>query len=75
MLQTHLTNHVEQRLRGMQPAPIPDITITVTAQAVVGAFLALLQWWLEHELHLRPEQMDAYFRQLVLPGVQKVRAI
>jgi hypothetical protein len=43
--------------------------VTVTAQAVVGAFLALLQWWLEQEMPLSPEQMDDYFRQLVLPGV------
>jgi hypothetical protein len=72
MLRTHLCTHVEQRLRSMLPVPTSDITITVTAQAVVGTFLALLQWWLEEEMPLRPEQMDAYFRQLVLPGVQKL---
>ena len=72
MLRTHLCTHVEQRLRSMLPTSTSDMTITVTTQAVVGTFLALLQWWLEEEMPLRPEQMDAYFRQLVLPGVQKL---
>ena len=69
LLRAQLSAYVEQRLRAMLPAPVPDITVTVTAQAVVGAFLALLQWWLEQEMPLSPEQMDASFRQLVLPGV------
>ena len=70
LLRAHLSALVEQRLRAMQPAPVPELAVTVTAQAVVGAFLALLQWWLEKEMPLSPEQMDAYFRQLALPGVQ-----
>jgi AcrR family transcriptional regulator len=69
-LRGHLCQHVEQRLRRLLPAPTADLTIMVTTQAVVGAFLALLHWWLEQEMPLSPEQMDAHFRQLVLPGVQ-----
>jgi AcrR family transcriptional regulator len=72
LLRAHLTEYVERRLRGMLPASASAMTITVTAQAVVGTFLALLQWWLEQEMPLPPEQMDAYFRQLALPGVQKL---
>ena len=73
-IRTRLCEHVEQRLRTLVPAPVSDRTVTVTAQAVVGAFLALLQWWVEEELPLAPEQMDAYFCQLILPGVQKTLA-
>lgn len=69
-LRGHLCKHVEQRLRRLLPASTVDLTITVTAQAVVGAFLALLQWWLAQEMPLTPEQIDAHFRLLVLPGVQ-----
>lgn len=71
-LRTRLCEHVEGRLRTILPAAASDTTLTVTAQAVVGAFLALLQWWLEMEMPLSPEQMDASFRQLVLPGVQQL---
>ncbi|HEY7356180.1 MAG TPA: TetR/AcrR family transcriptional regulator [Ktedonobacterales bacterium] len=72
MLRALLAERVEQRLRGMALASVSDMTITVTAQAVVGTFLALLQWWLEQEMPLPPEQMDTYFRQLALPGVQRM---
>jgi len=71
-LRARLSELVEQRVRAMQPAPVDDMAVTVTAQAVVGMFLALLQWWLENELPLSPEQMDDYFRQLALPGVQNI---
>lgn len=72
LLHARLCEHVEQRLRATLSAPASDMTITVTAQAVVGALLALLHWWLEKDMPLPPEQMDAYFRQLALPGVQQL---
>jgi AcrR family transcriptional regulator len=65
-----LCEYVEERLRGWG-AP-SDISVTVTAQSIVGAFLALLQWWLEHEMPLSPEAFDSYFHQLVMPGVREV---
>jgi len=74
MLRTRLSEHVEQRLRTMLPAEVNDMAVVVIAQLVVGAFLALLQWWTENEMPLPPEQMDAYFRQLVLPGIQQIVA-
>ncbi len=72
MLRTRLCEHIEQRLRSMLPASTTDMSVTVTAQAVVGTFLALLQWWVENEMPLPPEEMESYFRQLVLPGVEQV---
>ena len=69
LLRARLTAHVEARLRAMLPAPADAMTVTVAAQAVVGTFLALLQWWLEHEMPPSPERIDVYFRQLALPGV------
>jgi AcrR family transcriptional regulator len=74
LLRRYFCEHIEQRLRAIGAAALSDIEITVTAQGVVGTFLALLQWWLELEMPLRPEEMDAYFRQLVLPGVQQLLA-
>jgi AcrR family transcriptional regulator len=65
-----LCEYVETRLRAQGCAP--DLSVTMTAQAVVGAFLALLHWWLQHEMPLSPEELDAYFHQLVMPGVRAV---
>lgn len=63
-----LREYVEERLRLQVSAS--GITTAVTAQVVVGAFLALLQWWLENEMPLSPEALDDYFCQLVMPGVR-----
>jgi AcrR family transcriptional regulator len=68
-LRIQLCAQVEPQLRALHPPPLPAIAITVMAQGIVGTLLALLQWWLETEMSLRPEQLDRYFRQLILPGV------
>lgn len=68
-LRRSLCERVERQLRAAS-TPLADVTITVTTQAVVGTFLALLQWWLESEMPLSAEAMDDYFYQLVHPGVQ-----
>lgn len=76
-LRTRLVERVERHLRALpagQRAVGSEQAIPLVAQAVVGTFLALLQWWLEAEKPLSPDQMDAYFRRLVLPGARSVLA-
>lgn len=63
-----LCEYVEERLRARGVSP--GVSVTVTAQTAVGAFLALMQWWLQAEMPLSPEALDAYYQQLVMPGVQ-----
>ncbi len=41
----------------------------VRVQFIVGAFLAVLTWWLERRPKLTPSQVDAMFRRLVLNGI------
>ncbi len=65
-----LCEYIEERLRGW--GALPDESIKVMAQVVIGAFLALVQWWLGQEMPLSPEALDAYFLQLVMPGVRAV---
>lgn len=38
-------------------------------QYVVGAYLALLTWWLDHGAKLPPQKMDAMFRRLTMNGI------
>jgi AcrR family transcriptional regulator len=42
----------------------------VTVQFVVGAYLALLAWWLDRGAKEPPETMDAAFRALALKGLE-----
>lgn len=74
-IQTRLREQVEQHWRQILAKPIDDLSVQVTAQSVVGTFVTLLQWWMENDMPLSPAQMDAYFHQLTLPGVQAVLQI
>ena len=73
-VQTRLHEQVIQHLRDTLPS-IDALLARVTAQSVVGTLMSLMQWWVENEMPLSPEKMDAYFRQLTLPGVQAVLGI
>jgi hypothetical protein len=46
-----------------------SVPLTVASQFLAGAFLNLLTWWIEAEMPYSPEQMNAMFQQLALPGV------
>jgi AcrR family transcriptional regulator len=74
-LRLQLCEYVERRLRSLNPSSGPSIAITVTAQAIVGTLLALLQWWMETEVTLSAEQIDAYYHQLIMPGVREMMGI
>src|SRR6266567_1862681 len=71
-VKTRLIEQIEQHWRQILVKPIDDLRVQVAAQSVVGTFVTLLQWWMENDMQLYPAQMDAYFRQLTLPGVQAV---
>jgi len=64
-----LRARVEQRLREARKKEGPDELLAAVASYVAGAFMTLMQWWLETEMTWSPERMDTLFRDLVLPGV------
>jgi hypothetical protein len=41
----------------------------LVVQFVVGAYMAVLTWWLDHGAKPAPEQMDAMFRRLAIHGI------
>jgi AcrR family transcriptional regulator len=76
---------VQERIRWMLSglvreglkAAIPRVTrravpFEAAVQSVVGSFLAILIWWLDHQPQLAPKEVDGLFRGLVLPGVAAV---
>ena len=64
-----LRRRMEQRLREESKRGESDELLAAVASYLAGAFMTLMQWWLETELAWSPERMDALFRDLVLPGV------
>lgn len=71
-VKTRLREQIEQYWCQILAKPIDDLSVRVTAQSVVGTFVTLLQWWMENDMPLSPAQMDSYFHQLTVPGVQAV---
>lgn len=68
--EAHLNAHIEAELThklGERSSPIP---LPIVTHYITGAFLTLLKWWLDNNMPVTPEKMDAYFRQLVTPSIQ-----
>ena len=69
-MQAQLSREVADRLANRLPAGVvPTVPLPVVAQAVTGTLVTLFQWWLDREMPDSPEQVDAYFLQLVRPSV------
>ena len=69
--QTALSRSIEHELAaGAAEKQAPVVPLSVASQYLAGAFLNLLQWWLEAEIPYSPEQMNDMFQQLALPGVR-----
>jgi AcrR family transcriptional regulator len=47
-----------------------DVVREVQVQHVVGAYIAVLTWWLDGGAKLPPQRIDAIFRRLTLEGSQ-----
>ncbi len=70
VMHEHLDEYLEIELQqklGEQLSPIP---LPIVAHYTTGAFLTLLKWWLEKNMPIPPEEMDDYFRKLVIPGLE-----
>ena len=48
----------------------PQIPAEILAHYLVSTFIALLTWWLDHDLPYSAERMNDMFRQLTQPGVE-----
>lgn len=51
-------------------APADDVPREAVVQYVIGAYMALLTWWLDRGATPPPEQMDAMFRRLIVEGIR-----
>ncbi|MEO8609229.1 MAG: TetR/AcrR family transcriptional regulator [Chloroflexota bacterium] len=49
-----------------------SVPLPVVANFVASTFLMLMRWWIENDMQQTPEQMDAMFQKLVMPGVQGI---
>jgi AcrR family transcriptional regulator len=72
LAQGHFSRGIERRLAERPRARgIPAAQRAACAQAQAGALLALMTWWIDHEKHSSPEQMDALFHRMVWTGLDR----
>jgi AcrR family transcriptional regulator len=67
--QDHLRARVEAGLCREGKQGESSELLAAVASYIVGAFMSLMNWWLESEMAWSPERMDTLFRELVLPGI------
>jgi hypothetical protein len=46
--------------------------LEIATHFVVGAFLGIMHWWLDHDTELTPAEVDAMFQRLAFKGVEAV---
>lgn len=70
-----LSDLVRRELAATDDKPGADIAPReLVVQYVVGAYMAVLTWWLDGGAKLPPQRMDAMFRRLAVEGVTRFQA-
>lgn len=47
----------------------PQIPMSLLADYLTDTLMSMVRWWYQNDMIYSPQQMDAMFKQLVLPGV------
>ncbi len=68
-IQKYLALYLHDHLKQLLAQKKESLPAEILTQYIVSAFIGLLTWWLDNESPYTAEQMNAFFRQLVEPGV------
>ena len=74
-IQKYLTRYLYDHLKQLLQQRNKNMPADILTQFVVSAFTGLLTWWLDNKSAYTAEQMNAFFRQLVEPGVGAVLSL
>ncbi len=69
ILYTNVETQLTQLVQSEEP---PDVPIDVIVQFMGGGLLTLIRWWHDQDFPYTPEEMDAFFQQMMMPGVLRV---
>jgi len=71
MGQEYFARAIRKRLQQLSNPPIPSAQSAASAQALAGALLSLMSWWLQSGTHATPQEMDELFHRMVWAGVSR----
>jgi hypothetical protein len=66
-MQHVLTTLIANELALISAAPKRQVPTALVARHVASTFVLVLNWWVESDSALAPEDVDACFRELVVP--------
>lgn len=66
-----LSDLVRADLASMRGDDVPAVPSELAVQYVVGAYIAVLTWWLDRGAKPSPQSMDAMFRHLAINGIAR----
>ncbi|MCB0210328.1 MAG: TetR/AcrR family transcriptional regulator [Anaerolineae bacterium] len=70
---THFCRSMQAQIERLVPdGGTLSVPPAIMAQYLAGALLTLLTWWLDNQMLYSPEQMDAMFQSMAMPGVWAV---
>lgn len=72
--QKYLTQVVREHLDAYLVERKESLPVDLLAHHIASTYLSLLTWWLDHDMPYTAEQMDAFYEQLVFPGVRELLA-
>jgi AcrR family transcriptional regulator len=78
IIQDHALKFLTQFIRDHIAAQIPQqksLPVDILAYFIASSYLALLTWWLDHDLPYTAEQMNGFYQQLVMPGIREMLAV
>lgn len=61
-----------KRAGGASKSASMEPLLEAIVQATVGAYIALMTWWMDHGTPCSAEELDGLFQRLVLPGLGTV---
>jgi AcrR family transcriptional regulator len=73
-MQHVLTTLIADELARMTLGPNAQMPRDLIARHVASTFVLVLNWWVESDPALTPEDIDDYFRDLVAPALTKASA-
>jgi AcrR family transcriptional regulator len=72
---SQLSATIGRRIAALPRRPGDDaLPVPVVAQALAGALLALLRWWVEEDSPYDPERMDDLYHAIVMPRLPAPRS-
>lgn len=66
---SYLTKSIENALTSRLTGKLqPSVPIPILSNYLASEILALMKWWLDHDMPYPPKRMDEMFHELVMPG-------